>query len=144
MSFDEKDVPLNHSRAVDNDNSEYVRTDELKQIRTDRVSDQLWYIGRAIAHDTATSNPLWQIQRIHINTSNVEVKEFIGKGSYLQVWDDRASLFPAVTTGTKGIGGGPLVKGDLLNLANSSGFLVGEMYDTICGGLDPNNNLLLL
>jgi len=108
--FDEKDRPLNHSRAIDDDRSEYVRTDELKQIRIDRVSDQLWFIGRAVAHDTLTSDDLWQIQRIHINATNVEVKEFIAKGAYSQVYDDRASLFPAPSLGTGAIGGGTIIE----------------------------------
>jgi len=101
----EKDRPLNHSRSIDDDQTHYVRTDELKQIRTDRVSDQELFIGRAVAQDVITSEALWQIQRITNQSSGDEVKEFVAKGAYNQVWDDRATLFPGFTPGTGVVGG---------------------------------------
>jgi len=108
---DEDVKPLSESRRLDEDLSWHVRTDELKQIRIDRVSDQLMFIGRAVSQAALTSEAQWQIQRRSIQdlTPDEEVKEFAVKGAYNQIWDDRAALFPPFTPGSDILGGVQIV-----------------------------------
>jgi hypothetical protein len=78
----------------DVDNSDHVRTDEVKLILTDQASATVTYVGRAVKMDAATSAAVWQISRTVVE-GNVTTKTFADNGEYTQIWNNRASLFPA-------------------------------------------------
>jgi len=101
-----KQRPQADEYAVDADRARHVRIDELKLIRTDRVSNQEVFIGRTVAQDVLTSEAKWQVQRITFQAGGDEVKEFAAKGGYNQIWDDRATLFPPFTPGAGVVGAG--------------------------------------
>lgn len=85
-----------------------IRSDEVKQKKTDVQSAYLTYIGRADFFAT-TAQPKWQILRKTIK-DGVESIDYADwriahggsihkKGEYAFVWDDRADYFPAPDTG---------------------------------------------
>lgn len=75
------------------DNSILVRTDEVKHIITDVVSPNLTYVGRTFCGQGQTM-PVWQIKRM-ITSGNITEVDFANKGTYDQIWTNRANLFPS-------------------------------------------------
>jgi len=113
-----------------------VRTDEIKQIITDVSSSSVTYIGRAVDFFTTTDQPSWQIQRL-LKVGNVTTKTFADSGKYTQVWDNRASAFPAASffnnksTEFDGVD-------DYVNFGNSFNYEHSQQWSLSCW-LRPNN-----
>jgi len=61
---------------------------------TDTVSSQKSFIGKTIGNITDTSLAQWQISQIVKVGSEVKT-EYANNGAFDQIWDDRATLFPA-------------------------------------------------
>ena len=85
-----------------------IRSDEVKQKKTDIQSAFLTYIGRADFF-ALTSEPKWQILR-KTTKDGVESIDYADwaiphpgyqhkKGEYAFIWDDRATYFPVPDTG---------------------------------------------
>lgn len=69
-------------------------TTDLKKVIVDESSSAITYVGKSLDNDATTSQPLWQIQRL-LTIGTETTREFAGTGAFDQVWDDRATLFPA-------------------------------------------------
>ncbi len=78
----------------DVDNSEHVRTDEVKLYKRDNASSVIMYEGRAVHMGVTTGQNLWQISRTLTQGTEI-TRTFADDGRYTQVWDSRASLFPS-------------------------------------------------
>lgn len=67
-----------------------VRTDEIKSVRTDRVSANLTYEGRSVVLNTDPATAIWQIKRT-VTTGGESYVEWANEGQYTAAWDQRAS-----------------------------------------------------
>lgn len=64
------------------------------QYLEDRTDTACVYYGVTPFQDTLTSQPKWQIWRVE-NVNGVLHTRFANQAKYDQIWDDRATLFPA-------------------------------------------------
>jgi len=70
------------------------RGDRIGQFLEDRTDTSCVYYGLTPDQLTQTSERKWQIWRVE-NVSGVVNTRFANRAKYDQVWDDRATLFPA-------------------------------------------------
>ncbi len=67
---------------------------QIAERREEVVTSTLTYIGVARVKDPETDSNVWQISRVTIQAGQT-ITEYADQGNFTQIWDDRATLFPA-------------------------------------------------
>ncbi len=74
---------------------EQIVTGQIRLIKEDRAAPNLIYVG-VTDFPYAESDPKWQVRRL-TRSGNIITTEFANKGSFDQIWSNRAALFGAFT-----------------------------------------------
>ena len=73
--------------------------------RQDHPASNVWFYGATAKHQGLTSEPIWEIKRVHILPSGETETKYASGGGFVHIWDNRASYFgpasaPVPSSGT--------------------------------------------